>query len=290
MPCFDSHSPFVQTSRSFEGRLFCIVWVYECESNAVAESELAESIEVRADDVGDFWIAADGLPVHAEHDRLAVVRDLYGARRNWFGCQFAQTPRERLPREANPHAVAVRLHEIFAVREFARIEKPIVLWAGECTNENGGRRWRRANRGGGDRTRSARQRLPNGDGTEPRTTAQNRGHFEAARHAEVCAGTFWCAANFQNVAGFEVEANARFERSFAHDFSGEWSTDEDRSQLRFGSQRRPRETDFQGNGGFSIPREPIAERMRFGVGRTADGHAEMPRPRSSGIDEQRMQA
>ena len=137
MPCFDSHSPFVQTSRSFEGRLFCIVWVYERESNAVAGSELAESIEVRADDVGDFGIAANGLPVDAEHDRLAVVRDLYGARRDRLGRQFAQTPCERLSREANPHAIAGRLHEIFAVREFTRIEKPIVLWAGESTKDNG---------------------------------------------------------------------------------------------------------------------------------------------------------
>src|SRR5262249_22650086 len=76
------------------------------EAHGVAGAKLTKRVKVGADDLSDFRIAADRLPVHAEHDALPVIGDLHGGAADRLGNHLAARPRQRLALQAKAHAVA----------------------------------------------------------------------------------------------------------------------------------------------------------------------------------------
>src|SRR5213079_939047 len=70
------------------------------EKHLVARPQLAELVEVGADDLRDLGIAADGLGIDAEHDALAVARHLHRTRGNRFRDEFARRHRQWLSLQA----------------------------------------------------------------------------------------------------------------------------------------------------------------------------------------------
>jgi hypothetical protein len=57
--------------------------------NYIARTQLADAEEIGGDDVGDFGVAAGGLLLDEEKNRLAGRSDLQGAEGNAFGDEFA---------------------------------------------------------------------------------------------------------------------------------------------------------------------------------------------------------
>jgi hypothetical protein len=81
---------------------------HELEADARAGPQLAQQVEVGADDVGQPGIAADGLAVHAEYDRQAVARHLHRTRTDRLGGQLARRHDQRRTLQSEAHAVALR--------------------------------------------------------------------------------------------------------------------------------------------------------------------------------------
>ena len=55
------------------GKPFALFRRHDCEADIVTGTELADPVEVSANDVRDFGVAANGLAVHAEHYRQACA-------------------------------------------------------------------------------------------------------------------------------------------------------------------------------------------------------------------------
>ena len=74
--------------------------------NRVARAQLAEGVEIGADDLSDSWVAADRLAVDAKDDALAILGDLNRAGTDGLGKQFARGQRQWLALQAQAHAIA----------------------------------------------------------------------------------------------------------------------------------------------------------------------------------------
>src|SRR6516162_7996619 len=97
----------------------CFCQGYVDKTNAVTGPELAQMIEVRRNDLGNLGIAADGLPIHTEHDALAVARDLDRAGTNRLGHELALGHRQWLPLQAQAHAIARGAHRHILAGKFS---------------------------------------------------------------------------------------------------------------------------------------------------------------------------
>lgn len=91
----------IQPFRFFQGDALKI--------NLCAGAQLAQGIEIGADDLADFRITADGLTINTQDDALAIARHLHRPRTDRFGNQFAIWHSQRFPAlEAYAHAIASR--------------------------------------------------------------------------------------------------------------------------------------------------------------------------------------
>lgn len=68
---------------------------YLFESDLFVGPQLPQFIQIRADDLCDFRITADGLPFNAEHNTLAIARYLHTPGTDRFGNEFATGQRQR---------------------------------------------------------------------------------------------------------------------------------------------------------------------------------------------------
>src|SRR5690349_4916182 len=81
------------------------------ERHPFAGTQLAELVEVGADDLGDLRVASDRLAIDAEHDALAVPGHLNRAWTYRLRHHLSARKRERQAFQTQTHAVARRLDD-----------------------------------------------------------------------------------------------------------------------------------------------------------------------------------
>ena len=59
------------------------------EADAVSGTQLAKLVQIRANDMGNLRVAADGLAIDAENNALAVTGNLHCARADRLGHELA---------------------------------------------------------------------------------------------------------------------------------------------------------------------------------------------------------
>ena len=115
----DLHSEYNHSSWS-RSRPSAPSMVIAFEADLVARAQLAQPPEIRGDHVGRLGIAAGGLVLHEEHDRLSVRRRLHRAQRHSFGDHVAARRRQRRPLQPDSHAIGFLAHPVARRRKVRR--------------------------------------------------------------------------------------------------------------------------------------------------------------------------
>src|SRR5579862_8177357 len=105
------------------------------ESHLFARSQLTHAVEVCRDYIRDLWIAAGGLLIDKENNRLLVLRDLNCPERNSFCEQLrSNSRRNRFALQTQTGAIRLLADGIWAREKFAKgfNAKPVVL----CTTRD----------------------------------------------------------------------------------------------------------------------------------------------------------
>lgn len=88
--------------------------------NLGSRASLAEPVEVGLNDMSDFWIAADGLPVDPEDDALAVARHLDSTGADGFRNQFPRRHGKSWADQPQAHAIGSGSYSEVRCRECLR--------------------------------------------------------------------------------------------------------------------------------------------------------------------------
>ena len=112
--------PVVQRRGQRAARGQRLVARHGTKAQHAARPRMRQARQVGADHRGDLGVAADGLRVHAQHDRLAVAGHLHRARRHAFGHDVgavAGAVPQRRALQAQPHAVGLARDAVVAADE-----------------------------------------------------------------------------------------------------------------------------------------------------------------------------